>query len=92
MAGDQLQAFLETIKADPSLKEKLTAAGDAEAVAAIAKDSGLTISRDVACQAMERMQAQLNEDETSGINGGDHGSAQKRIIQTDITIDTRGRV
>ena len=36
MSEEQLKAFLEKVKADTSLQEKLKAAADAEAVAAIA--------------------------------------------------------
>ena len=37
MSEEQLKAFLEKVKDDTSLQEKLKAAADADAVAAIAK-------------------------------------------------------
>ena len=46
MSEEQLKAFLEKVKADTSLQEKLKTAADADAVVAIAKDVGLTISAD----------------------------------------------
>ena len=46
MSEEQLKAFLEKVKADTSLQEKLKAAADANAVAAIAKDAGFSISAD----------------------------------------------
>ena len=44
ISEEQLKAFLEAVKADAGLQEQLKAAGDAEAVVAIAKDLGFMIS------------------------------------------------
>ena len=44
MSEEQLKAFLEKVKADTSLQEKLKAASDADAVVAIAKAAGFTIT------------------------------------------------
>ena len=41
MTLEQLKAFLEKVKGNPSLQEKLKAAADNDAVAAIAKKQGL---------------------------------------------------
>ena len=41
MSEEQLKAFLEKVKGDTSLQEKLKAASDADAVVAIAKEAGL---------------------------------------------------
>ena len=41
MSEEQLKAFLEKVKADTSLQEKLKAAADADAVTAIAKEAGV---------------------------------------------------
>ena len=46
MSKEQLKAFLEKIKGDTSLQEKLKAADDADAVVAMAKDAGFMISAD----------------------------------------------
>ncbi len=46
MSEEQLKAFLEKVKADTSLQEKLKAAGDANAVVEIAKAAGFTCSID----------------------------------------------
>ena len=40
MSEEQLRAFLEAVKADAGLQEKLKEAGDAEAVVEIAKAAG----------------------------------------------------
>ena len=44
MSEEQLKAFLEAVKADAGLREQLKAAGDADAVVAIAKEAGFVIS------------------------------------------------
>jgi bacteriocin propeptide, TIGR03798 family len=44
MSEEQLKAFLEAVKADAGLQEKLKAAGDADAVVAIAKAEGFALS------------------------------------------------
>ena len=44
MSEEQLKAFLEAVKADNALQEKLKTAGDADAVVAIAKAAGFLIS------------------------------------------------
>ena len=40
MSEEQLKYFLEKVKGDTSLQEKLKAAADADAVLAIAKEAG----------------------------------------------------
>ena len=44
MSEEQLKAFLEKAKGDTSLQEQLKAAGNADAVVAIAKAAGFVIS------------------------------------------------
>ena len=44
MSEEQLKAFLEAVKADAGLQEKLKAAGDEDAVVVIAKAAGFVIS------------------------------------------------
>ena len=46
MSEEQLKAFLEKVKAETNLQEKLKAAADADAVVAIAKTAGFVISAD----------------------------------------------
>jgi len=43
MSEEQLKAFLEKVKADTSLQEKLKATKDAEAVAEIAQQAGFSV-------------------------------------------------
>ena len=66
MSEEQLKAFLDKVKADTSLQEKLKAAGDADAFVTIAKAAGFVISVDDLKQA----QVEISEDELEGVAGG----------------------
>ena len=65
MSEEQLKAFLEAVKADAGLQEKLKAAGDADAVVTIAKAAGFIISAD----ELKRAQAEVSEEELEGVAG-----------------------
>ena len=67
MSEEQLKAFLEKVKGDTSLQEKLKAAADADAVAAIAKEAGFSISAD----DLKNAQFEISEEELEGVAGGD---------------------
>ena len=68
MSEEQLKAFLEAVKADAGLQEKLKAATDADSVVAIAKAAGFVISAD----ALKKSQTTPKEDEEEleGVAGG----------------------
>ena len=67
MSEEQLKAFLEAIKADAGLQEKLKAASNADAVVAIAKEAGFMVSTD----ELRRAQAEALQDaELEGVTGG----------------------
>ena len=66
MSEEQLKAFLEKVQGDTSLQEKLKAAADANAVAAIAKEAGFMISADDLAKA----QSELSEEELEAVAGG----------------------
>ena len=66
MSEEQLKAFLEKVKADTSLQEKLKAAADTNAVVAIAKEAGFMISAD----DLKNAQSELSEEELEGVTGG----------------------
>ncbi|MDC0260938.1 Nif11-like leader peptide family natural product precursor [Synechococcus sp. AH-551-N17] len=67
MSEEQLKAFLEKVQGDTSLQEKLKAAADADAVTAIAKEAGFSISADDLTNA----QSELSDEELEGVAGGD---------------------
>jgi predicted ribosomally synthesized peptide with nif11-like leader len=66
MSEEQLKAFLEAVKADAGLQEKLKAAGDADAVVTIAKAAGFIIS----AEELKSAQAEASEEELEGVAGG----------------------
>ena len=67
MSDEQLKAFLEKVKADTSLQEKLKAAADSDAVLAIAKEAGFSISADEFTKAQS---TELSDEELEGVAGG----------------------
>ena len=67
MSEEQLKAFLEKVKADTSLQEKLKAAANPDAVLAIAKDAGFMISAD----DLENAQSEISEEEMENAAGGE---------------------
>ena len=66
MSEEQFKAFLEKVKGDTSLQEKLKAAADADAVVAIAKAAGFMISAD----ALKKSQTEVSDEELEGVAGG----------------------
>jgi predicted ribosomally synthesized peptide with nif11-like leader len=69
MSEEQLKAFLEAVKADAGLQERLKAAEDADDVAAIAKAAGFAISVE-ALKGCRALQAELSDEELEGVAGG----------------------
>ena len=68
MSEEQLKAFLEKVKADTSLKEKLKAASP-EAVIEIAKEAGFLIT----AEDMQSSTIELSDEELEGAAGGGSG-------------------
>lgn len=66
MPEEQLKAFLEAVKADPSLREKLKASNNTDAVVVIAKESGFSVSTD----DFSKTQSALTEEELENLAGG----------------------
>ena len=66
MSEEQLKAFIEKLKDDSSLQEKLKAAADTDAVLAIAKEAGFMISTD----DLKNAQSEISEEELEGVAGG----------------------
>ena len=67
MSEEQLKAFIEKVQGDDNLQAKLKAAADADAVLAIAKDAGFSISAD----DLKNAQSEVSEEELEGVAGGD---------------------
>ena len=69
MSEEQLNAFLEKVKADTTLQEKLKAAGSNEAAIEIAKAAGFAITAED-IQSMQSATAELSDEELEGAAGG----------------------
>ena len=78
MSEEQLTAFLEKVQGETSLQEKLKAAADANAVVAVAKEAGFSISADDLTNA----QSKLSEEELEGVAGGS-GTEAARLAMDD---------
>ena len=68
MSQEQLKAFLEAVKADAELQEKLKAAADVDAVVAIASAAGFVIS----AEDLKIAQSEISDEELEGAAGGLH--------------------
>ena len=66
MSEEQLNAFLEKVKSDAELQEKLKASADANAVVAIAKEAGFSIT----AEDMQSSTVELLDEELEGAAGG----------------------
>ena len=66
MSEEQLKAFLEAVKDDAGLQEKLKAASDIDDVVAIAKATGFVISPD----DLKKAEAEVSDEELEGVTGG----------------------
>ena len=71
MSEEQLKAFLEKVKSDTSLQEKLNGAADADTVVEIAKEAGFSITAED-IQSMQSATVELSDEELEGAAGGCH--------------------
>ena len=69
MSEEQLNAFLEKVKSDAELQEKLKASADANAVVAIAKEAGFSITAED-IQSMQSSTVELSDEELEIAAGG----------------------
>ena len=79
MSEEQLKAFLEKVKGVNNLQEKLKAAVDADAVTAIAKEAGFSISAD----DLKKAQSEISERELEGAAGGGHATYMTHVVVCD---------
>ena len=69
MSEEQLKAFLDKVKSDTSLQEKLKAAASPEAIIEIAKEAGFSITAED-IQSMQSEPVELSDEELEGASGG----------------------
>ena len=88
MSEEQLKAFLEKVQGDTSLREKLKAAADANAVAAIAENAGYKISSEV----IEKSMSELTDKELEGLAGGVINQSQNSTVNYNPFVIGGGKV
>ena len=66
MSEEQLKAFIAKAKDDQAIQEKLKAAKTADAVVAIAKEAGFSISTD----DLKNARSEISDEELEGAAGG----------------------
>lgn len=66
MSEEQLKILLEAVSANAELLDKLKAAGDADAVGAVAKAAGCQVPAD----ELNRATTEVSEEELEGLAGG----------------------
>ena len=69
MSEEQLKAFLEKVKGDTNIQEKLKAAASPEAAIEIAKEDGFAITAED-IQSMPLSDEELSDEELEGAAGG----------------------
>lgn len=69
MSEEQLKAFLERVKVDTSLQDKIKAAADPDAVFAIAKEAGFIFSADDLNKAQSEI-LEMSEEDLEAMSGG----------------------
>ena len=69
MSEEQLNAFLEKVKGDTTLQEKLNGAADSGAVVEIAKEAGFSITAED-IQSMQSATVELSDHELEQVAGG----------------------
>jgi len=75
MSEEQLSAFLEAVKADAGLQEKLKSVTNADAVVEIAKAAGFAIS----VEEVERALTEVSDEELEAAAGGRRNQNQRTI-------------
>ena len=82
MSEEQLKAFLEKVQGDTNLQEKLKAATDANAAAAIAKEAGFSISAD---EMSNEQTTQLSDSQLDGVGVAGGGCCGRLWTTADST-------
>ena len=70
MSEEKLKAFLEAVKADAGLLEKLKGAKDLDAVLVIARDAGFDVSKADWLRYQANQNLELSDMELEGVAGG----------------------
>lgn len=82
MTQEQFKPFLEKVKGNTTLQEKLKAAVDTDAVVATAKEAGFSISTEDLKKAQPELSGKELERMAGGDAGGDVGSLWSYFCQS----------
>jgi predicted ribosomally synthesized peptide with nif11-like leader len=70
MSEEQLKAFLEAVKADAGLQEKLKGAANPDTTAKLAKEAGFDVSKDDWLKYQDSQTVELSDEDLEGVAGG----------------------
>jgi len=70
MSEEQLNSFLEAVKADAGLQEKLKGAADLDAAVALANEAGFDARKADFIRYQAKQMAELSDEELEGVAGG----------------------
>jgi predicted ribosomally synthesized peptide with nif11-like leader len=88
MSEDQLKAFLEKVREDTSLQDKIKAAKTQDEVVLIAKAEGLVISADQLTKGLSSPESvELSDDQLAMVSGGDYYPGQKTNEYTEFWLE-----
>ena len=85
MTQEQLKTFMQKVKADTSLQQKLEKAADTDAVVAIAKNVNLTISAD----NLKKAQSELANEKPEKVAVGEKCPLHTGWWYTGVIVDQR---
>ena len=86
MSEDQLKAFWEAIQADTGLQQKLQGVTEPDAIAAIAKEAGFSISAEEIKKAQSELE--LTDEQLDGVVGGGSGCNSGASLGDTVGGDT----
>ena len=86
MSKEQLKAFLKKVESDTSLQEKMKAAGDADAVIALAKEVGFMISAEDIADASSELSEEDLESVAGGVFSGDFSGGAYFAAGTGVAV------
>ena len=70
MPEEQLKAFLEAVKSDVGLQEKLKGAADLDAALELVKEAGFDVSKADLLRYQANQTLELSDEELEGVAGG----------------------
>jgi predicted ribosomally synthesized peptide with nif11-like leader len=90
MSEEHLRAFLKAVQGDSALQERLKAAEDLDAVVAIAKEAGFSISKAEMLEAEEQQAFEFSDEELENVAGGRKAMLVAKAGGCCLTADIAG--